>query len=237
MKIDICQTYQELSQKACDIILYELKWKENLLLCAATGNSPTGTYQLLVEQYREQPDLFDELRIVKLDEWGGIPMKHPGTCESYLQANLIQPLELDESRYLSFNSAPYEPQQECIDMQDKLKREGPIDLCILGLGMNGHLAFNEPADFLQPRAHVASLSPSSLQHSMAAEMTVKPTYGLTLGMTDILQSKLIVLLISGSQKRNIVKRFLSEKITTLVPASFLWLHSNVLCLVEKDALE
>lgn len=237
MKIDICQSYSELSQKACDVILYELKWKENLLLCAATGNSPTGTYQLLAEQYGKQPEFFKELRIVKLDEWGGIPMDAPGTCESYLQAHLIQPLELEESRYLSFNSSPYDPQQECSRVQDQLKKEGPIDLCILGLGMNGHLAFNEPADFLQPQAHVASLSASSLEHSMASEMVLKPTYGLTLGMSDILQSKIILILISGAQKRNITNKFLSEKITTLVPASFLWLHPNVICLVEKNAME
>lgn len=237
MKIIVCQTYEELSQKACDVILYELKWKENLLLCAATGNSPKGAYQLLAEHYGNQPELFKELRIIKLDEWGGIPMEHPGTCESYLQANLIQPLELDESRYLSFNSSPHEPRYECIKMQDNLKKEGPIDLCILGLGMNGHLAFNEPADFLQPHAHVASLSSSSLQHSMASDMAVKPAYGLTLGMADILQSKIILILINGPQKRNIVNKFLSEKITTLVPASFLWLHPNAICLVEKNVLE
>lgn len=237
MKIDICQTYHELSQKACDIILYELKWKENLLLCAATGNSPTGAYHLLAEHYGEQPDLFKELRIVKLDEWGGIPMDHPGTCESYLQTHLIQPLELEDSRYMGFYSSPPDPRQECIRIQDQLTREGPIDLCILGLGMNGHLAFNEPADFLQPHAHVASLSPSSLQHSMASDMAVKPTYGLTLGMADILQSKIILMLINGSQKRNIVNKFLSEKITTLLPASFLWLHPDVVCLIEKDAVE
>ena len=208
MKIEICQSYQELSQKACDIILYELKWKKNLLLCAATGSSPTGTYQMLGEEYREQPELFEELEILKLDEWGGIAMEHPGTCESYLQAHLVKPLEIEQSRYYGFNSSPDDPKQECLNMQDVLEKEGPIDLCILGLGMNGHLAFNEPAGFLQPHAHVSSLAPASLQHSMAAEMRIKPTYGLTMGMADILQSKMILMLISGPQKINIVNYFL-----------------------------
>jgi len=237
MKIEICESYSELSRKASAIIVDQIKRKKGLLLCTATGGSPTETYQLLGMESKEQPTLFDELRILKLDEWGGIPMDHPGTCESYLQDHLIQPLEIDEYRYFSFNSNPEDPEQECLNIQDKLNREGPIDLCILGLGMNGHLAFNEPADFLQPHAHVSSLSHASLQHSMASEMRVKPTFGLTLGMADILQSKMILILIQGHQKRNIVNKFLSKKITTLVPASFLWLHSNVICLIEKDSIE
>lgn len=236
MKIEICQSYQELSQKACDVILYELKWKNNLMLCAATGNSPTGAYELLGEEYRDQPEIFEELQVMKLDEWGGIAMEHPGTCESYLQGHLIKPLEIDQSRYFGFNSSPMDSQQECLTMQNILEKKGPIDLCVLGLGMNGHLAFNEPADFLQPHAHVSNLSPSSLQHSMASEMSIKPSYGLTLGMADIMQSKMILMLISGPQKINIVNDFLSKKITTLLPASFLWLHSNVICLIEKECI-
>ncbi|MBC8005984.1 MAG: galactosamine-6-phosphate isomerase [Verrucomicrobia bacterium] len=237
MKIDVCQSYEELSQKASILIVDEIKKKKDLLLCTATGSSPTGTYRLLENEFRRQPSLFDELRIIKLDEWGGIPGTDPGTCESYLQAHVIQPLGISESRYFGFNSNPTNSRQECLHIQDKLKREGPIDLCILGIGMNGHIGFNEPADSLQPHAHVSQLSQSSLQHSMASGMTIGPSFGLTLGMADILQSRMIVMLISGSQKRNIVKKFLSEKITTLVPASFLWLHPRVICLVDQDAME
>lgn len=237
MEIELCNTYEELSQKASAVILRELERKKDLLLCTATGNSPTGTYQLLVSKYRMQPDFFDSLRILKLDEWGGIPFQHPGTCESYLQAHLIRPLEITGSRYVGFNSDPTNPVEECQHIQDKLTREGPIDLCILGLGMNGHLAFNEPADYLEAHCHIAKLSSTSMQHSMALEMPVKPGYGLTLGMADILQSKMILMLITGNQKKKIVHRFLSEKITTLLPASLLWLHPNVICLIEKDTME
>lgn len=237
MKIDVCESYEELSLKASVIIVNQIRKKKDLLLCTATGSSPTGTYRLLAKEFKKQPSLFEELRVIKLDEWGGIPGNDLGSGESYLQAHVIQPLEISESRYFSFNSNPTDPRQECLHIQDKLNTEGPIDLCVLGLGMNGHLAFNEPADYLQPHAHVSQLSQTSLQHSMTSGMTTRPSFGLTLGMADILQSKVIVMLISGSQKRNIVKKFLSEKITTLVPASFLWLHPHVLCLVDQDAME
>jgi len=237
MKIEILNTYGEVSRKAKDIIIQEIRKNKNLLLCTASGGSPTETYDLLGKEYQEQPELFDRLRIIKLDEWGGIPMYHPATCESYLQFHLIQPLQVSGSRYTGFNSKPDDPKLECEKIQEKLNKEGQIDLCILGLGMNGHLAFNEPADFLQSHCHIAELSAMSLQHPMASGMQIKPAYGLTLGMADILHSKMIIILINGPQKRTIVKQFLSGKISNLVPASFLWLHQNVICLIEKDAME
>lgn len=237
MKIDIFDSYEELSKKAKDLIIKEIEKKKDLLLCTATGGSPTETYDLLGQEYLAQPELFAQLRILKLDEWGGIPMNHPATCESYLQAHLIQPLFISGSRYNGFYSNPDDPMQECIRIQEKLDMEGPIDLCILGLGMNGHLAFNEPADFLHPNCHIAELSETSLEHPMASEMQIKPTYGLTLGMADILLSRMILILINGQQKKTMVSKFLSKKITSSVPASFLWLHPNVICLIEKNAIE
>jgi len=237
MEITICDSYKDLSSKAFDVILQELEKKKDLLLCAATGNSPTGSYQLLCEKFMLHPELFDQMRILKLDEWGGIPQQHPGNCESYLQAHLIQPLEIDPKRYTGFNSDSENPKDECLHIQDYLNREGPVDLCILGLGINGHLAFNEPAKDLQAHCHIAMLTSSSMKHSMATEMQIKPTYGLTLGMADILQSKKILMLIKGKEKRKIVNMFLSKRITTLLPASFLWLHNNVVCLIEKDTIE
>ncbi len=235
MKIEVCETYDELSLKAKEFIVQEIERNENLLLCTATGGSPTKTYELLGKEYQVQPELFSRLRVIKLDEWGGIPMDHPSTCETYLQTNLLQPLQISGSRYIGFNSNPEVPQQECENIQDKLNQQGPVDLCILGLGMNGHVAFNEPADFLQPHCHLAKLSEMSLQHAMASEMHTKPNYGLTLGIADILRSKMIIILINGTQKKGIAKKFLSKKITSLVPASFLWLHPNVICLIESNA--
>lgn len=237
MKIETVDSYSELSLKAKNYIVQEIEKNNQLLLCTATGSSPTGTYQCLGDEFQRKPELFRQLRIIKLDEWGGVPVDQSGTCESYLHAHLLKPLQIPESRYTGFNSDPENPGIECEMIQNQLEKKGPIDLCILGLGMNGHLAFNEPAEYLQPFCHLAELSEMSLQHVMASEMHIKPTYGFTLGMADILHSKMILMLISGIQKRSIVKKFLSRKITSSLPASFLWLHPNVYCLIEKDALD
>lgn len=215
---------------ASQIILQAIQKKPDLLLCAATGNTPTLTYQALVAQKSLFPS--DQLRIFKLDEWGGVPMDHPGTCESYLQEHLIQPLNIPADRYFSFQSNPIDPQQECIRIQQLLQEEGPIDLCVLGLGVNGHLAFNEPAEFLQPHCHIAQLTQDSLGHSMAKDMQGVELYGLTLGMSDILAAREILLLISGSSKVEVTKQLLEAKISSQLPASFLWLHANVKVLIQ-----
>lgn len=236
MEIIKAETYADLSKIASMLIIDEIKRNSNLLLCAATGNSPLGTYRLLGDECEKNPELFSQLRIIKLDEWGNLPSDHPSSCEHYLRENLLQPLNIPLSRYIGFNSNPVSPLEECAHIQQQIDEKGPINLCILGLGTNGHLALNEPGDELNPNCHPAELSETSLQHSMLLESKIKPTFGLTLGMADILQSKKIVILVSGSQKKNIVKRFLSKRITTLIPASFLWLHSDVTCIIEENIL-
>ncbi len=235
MTVEVYDSFEALSSRARDIILKQLSLKKDLLFCAATGGSPTCTYELLAEEYSASPDLFDEVRIIKLDEWGGLPMQHAGTCETYLQKHLLTPLDISADRYISFRSDSPDPQKECERIQQFLDKEGSIDICILGLGMNGHIALNEPAETLMLNCHVAHLTDQSLQHPMISDSEMKPEYGITLGMSDIFCSKLIILLISGSSKKEITKLFLSKEITTWLPASLLWLHPNVICLIDNDA--
>jgi galactosamine-6-phosphate isomerase len=235
MTISVLGSYEAISREASGMIIRQLETKKDLLLCAATGNSPSGTYTRLVEEHKKRPELFAGLRILKLDEWGGIPMDDPGSCESYLQARLLSPLGITGNRYLSFQSDATSPDGECKRVREDLEKAGPIDCCVIGLGMNGHIGLNEPAGVLQPDFHLAQLSEGTLQHSMVEAMSRKPAYGLTLGMADILQARTILLLVSGKDKRSITRELLSKKLTTGLPASFLWLHPNTICLLDKEA--
>jgi galactosamine-6-phosphate isomerase len=233
MDLKVFNSPEELAEYASALIISKIQAARDLLLCTATGNSTTLTYRKVVE-HKEQFQS-DALRIIKLDEWGGIPMDNPKSCESYLREKLIIPLEIREENYLSFNSNAREPAAECQRMQKLLDESGPVDLCILGLGLNGHIAFNEPAAFLQPHCHIAQLSDKALSHSMAKEMGIRPAYGLTLGMTDIFNAKQILLLITGGSKAEITRDLMKQQVTALLPASFLWLHSNVQCLCDQEA--
>ena len=223
-----------MSRAAADWLARALKHKPDSLLCLATGGTPTRTYDLLVAKQRTQPGLFRRLRVLKLDEWGGLAMDDPATCEAHLQRHIVQPLRLGK-RYFGFQSQPRDAEAECIRVQHWLERNGPIDVCVLGLGVNGHLAFNEPASFLQPHAHVATLSRASLRHAMLNETSRRPKFGLTLGMADLLQARRVLLVVSGVSKREPVKKLLSGQITTRFPGSLLQLHADVTLLCDEAA--
>jgi galactosamine-6-phosphate isomerase len=161
-------------------------------------------------------------------------MNSPATCETYLRKILIDPLDLS-SRYVAFESQPADPAAECSRIARWLQNNGPIDLCILGLGINGHLGFNEPAAALHARAHVATLSHESLQHSMIQNLREKPTFGLTLGIKDILDSREIILLVSGAAKAEPLRRMLEGSVHAPFPASYLRKHENTRILCDRAA--
>jgi galactosamine-6-phosphate isomerase len=189
---------------------------------------------LLAEYGAAHPELYERMQVIKLDEWGGLAMDDPASCEQHLRRALIEPLGL-ENRYVSFDGQAADPQVECARVARWLAEHGPIDTCVLGLGINGHLGFNEPAAYLQPHAHVAQLSAASLAHVMVQQARSRPTNGLTLGMADILQARQVLLLVSGPTKRGPLRRLLSSQIGADFPASLLWLHPNVLLLCDSEA--
>ena len=227
MLITRCNTLAELNELGSEMIIHDVRQNPKSLICAATGNSPTGVYQKLVEK-KESINVSD-LRFVKLDEWYGLGINDEGSCEKYLHEHLFNPLGISHNKYIAFDGKAADPEKELQHVNSYLDEHGPIDLCILGLGKNGHIAFNEPADTLHPRAHMAPLSASSLTHTMIKGTGEQIKYGMTLGMTDILQSKKIILLVNGTHKNAIMKELMEQKITTQLPASFLWLHGNVQC--------
>ncbi|HEY8999823.1 MAG TPA: galactosamine-6-phosphate isomerase [Mucilaginibacter sp.] len=227
MLITRCNTLAELNELASETIIHELQQNPKSLICAATGNSPTGVYQKLVDK-KESFDTSD-LRFIKLDEWYGLGINDEGSCEKYLHEHLFNPLGISHNKYIAFDGKASDPEKELQDVDNYLDEHGPIDLCILGLGKNGHIAFNEPSDTLHPHAHLAPLSATSLQHTMIKGTGEQIKYGMTLGMTDILQSKKIILLVNGTSKNAIMQKLMEQKISTQLPASLLWLHADVQC--------
>ena len=235
MNVIDCHDYESLSALATSFVISELEKQRNLLLCAATGRSPVGLYERLVTRSRTDRALFAELRVVKLDEWVGMPADDPGSCEHYLRERVVDPLAISPDRYTAFASTPDDPARECERIQRELDRIGPIDVCVLGLGANGHLGFNEPGPLLPPRCHVAQLSDETRRHSMVRSQTTKPQLGLTLGMREILSARRIILLVAGAGKEKALAGLLAQQVTTSLPASFLWLHDHTDCLIDRSA--
>ena len=218
---------ESMSRAAAVRLAAELRVKPAALVCLATGASPKRTYELLVAQAHTEPSLCLNARWMKLDEWGGLAMNDPATCETFLRREIIEPLQVPPHRYFGWESQPANPNEECERVSAWLAKNGPIDLLVLGLGENGHLGFNEPGDAFISGPHVAQLTPESLSHSMLQKSRGQVSYGLTLGMDNLLAAKRIILLVSGTRKARQLHRLLSEKVTPQFPASLLRRHPAV----------
>ncbi len=233
LKIRVVNDYDALSRLAADLVLRELKRKPELILCASAGGTPTGLYQRLAASCSRQPALFRKLRLLQIDEWQGLPPGHPARCEADLRRKLLEPLGIPPARFIRFDSATPAPELECERVNRWLATHGPIDICILGLGTNGHVAMNEPAAELMPKAHVARLAASSKQHPLLSTLPHKPRFGLTLGIGDILCSRKVLMLVSGAAKRAAMARLAQPRVSTRFPASFLWLHPDATVLCDR----
>lgn len=237
MRVIHCDDYDDLTARATGLVVSQIERRRDLLLCPASGASPAGLYADLAARAQADPAPFAGVRIVKLDEWAGVPATHPGSCEHYLRHRLLDPLGVTQDRCLGFDPAAADPAAECERVRHELERRGPIDLCVLGLGVNGHVGFNEPAPSLIPHCHVATLSETSRRHAMAKSLDPAPRFGLTLGMREILASRKIVLLVTGEGKRDAATRLLAGDVSTTLPASLLWLHPDVECLLDRRVLQ
>lgn len=225
-----------MSRMAAAHLAAQLHRKPDSLLVLATGASPERAYQLLADQGRADPGLCRRVRLMKLDEWGGLAPDDPATCGSYLRRVLVEPWAVEPERFLGWHSQPENLEAECRRIRQLLAQHGPPDVCVLGLGLNGHLGFNEPGETVQPGPHRAELSRESRHHSMLRHARGQPAYGLTLGLRDILQSREILLLVSGASKQTQLRRLLRPEIAPQFPASFLWLHPAVSLFCDAAAL-
>jgi galactosamine-6-phosphate isomerase len=235
LKLLVTRDYEALSRCAAKVIISELKRNPRLLICASAGGTPTGAYHRLGPHYRRQPELFGRLRVVQIDEWAGLPRSSAATCESDLRTKLLTPLAIGPDRFRAFRSDAADPGKECHRMVRWLAGDGPIDLCILGLGTNGHVAMNEPAPALVAHAHVARLAASSRRHALLRHLPRKPSHGMTLGMGEILCSRKLLLLVSGEGKAAALQKLAKPDVTTRFPASLLWLHPDATVLCDRAA--
>lgn len=224
--------YPTLCEAACDSMLELIRRKPNAALCLATGATPLLVYQQLVEKIKQQAVDVSHITFVKLDEWVGIPPDNPGSCESFLQRHIIQPLNIRNERFISFNPIMAN-ERECDRIEDLITRQGGLDFCLLGLGKNGHLGLNEPDVALTPSCHIVQLDEQTRQHEMLKTAKQPITRGITLGLRNILAAKTVFLLVAGEGKQRAFTTFCEEKVTPALPASFLWLHSHATCFYDE----
>lgn len=237
MKIEVFRSADQLDAAAANVVIEEVRSNAKPILGLATGGTPSGVYEQIVQAHREGTISFRHAVSFNLDEYVGLPKEHDQSYASYMNEHLFDHIDMPEPQRHIPNGLAESPEQECIRYDELLASEGRIDLQLLGLGHNGHIGFNEPDKALNRGTHVVELSPQTLEANARffESQDEVPRRAITMGIGSILQAKRILLLVKGADKAEIVAKALQGPITTEVPASLLQTHPDLLVMLDEAA--
>lgn len=236
MKIIKCKDYNEVSQRASEILVEQLKQKSNSVLGLATGSTPIGLYQKLIEAYEQNQISFKNVISYNLDEYIGIDRNHPQSYYQYMYKNLFSKVDMkDEHIHIPNNDISRIDEQA--EAYNKDLRKHAIDIQILGIGSNGHIGFNEPGTPFGNETFIVELDEQTRKDNMRFFNSIDevPKYAITMGIKNIMRSKQIVLMASGKEKAEAIYKMMYGEVTEELPASILQLHPNVVVIVDQKA--
>lgn len=238
MKIYEAADYKDMSRKAANIISAQVILKPDCVLGLATGSSPVGTYDQLVEWY-EKGDLdFSRVTSVNLDEYKGLSGENPQSYRYFMNQHLFDRVNINKERTFVPNGLEKDSQKACTQYNAVIRSVGRVDLQLLGLGHNGHIGFNEPGEAFEKETHCVDLAPSTIEANkrfFENEEDV-PRQAYTMGIKSIMQAAKILVIVSGGDKAEAVAKAFAGPVTPEVPASVLQLHNDVTLVADKAAL-
>ena len=211
--------------------------KPNCVLGLATGSSPIPTYRKMAELYRDGAVDYAEVTTYNLDEYVGLDHDHDQSYYYFMQENLFRHINVKEENIHVLSGTAPDPEKECRDYEKAIEAAGGIDLQILGIGRNGHIAFNEPADAFAPATHVVELTESTIDANKRFFTSVDdvPRRALTTGIGTIMKARAIVLIATGADKAEAVRAMVKGPVTPRCPASILQFHPNTTIMVDEAA--
>lgn len=236
MKYYEVKSYEELSYKAAKIISDEIIAKPNAVLGLATGSSPIGAYKQLIEWYKNGDLDFSAVTSVNLDEYFGLSPENPQSYRYFMNDNLFNHINIDKTKTFVPNGLSTEPETEGKRYDEMIENLGGIDIQLLGIGLDGHIGFNEPDDVFIGETHLVDLDESTIKANsrfFESEDEV-PRQAITMGMLSIMRAKKILLIAAGENKEAIVKEAFGGNINPKLPASILQLHPDVTVIYTKD---
>jgi len=236
MEVKIFKDYQTLSEKVCNEIIGLVKHKQDATLCLAAGDTPRLAYSLLAEKAISEKVSFSACTFIGLDEWVGIPPANEGSCHYFLRANLFDPLGIQSSQVHLFDALSSDLSEECRKMDAVIIGKGGIDLMVVGVGMNGHIGFNEPGSPFNSFSHVISLDETTQrvgQKYFTQSTTLQK--GITLGLQHLLDSRYAIMIASGIKKAAIIREALEAPIAPEVPACIMRKHGRGLVMLDQGA--
>ncbi|MCI7170654.1 glucosamine-6-phosphate deaminase [bacterium] len=238
MKIIRTKDYRDMSRKAANIISAQMILKDDSVLGLATGSTPIGTYDQLVDWYKKGDLDFSKITTVNLDEYKGLPKENDQSYWYFMNKNLFSRVNIRPDYHFLPDGMNLDSANECERYEKLIDSLGGIDLQLLGLGRNGHIGFNEPCDFFPQDVHVVDLTESTIEANKRffASADDVPKQAYTMGVGTILRAKMILLVVSGKDKAAALNAVVNGPITPQVPGSVLRLHPNVIIVADEDAL-
>lgn len=239
MKVIITENYNDMSRKAADIIKNLLIKKNDAVLGLATGSTPIGLYKYLIEMNKDHVIDFSKVKTVNLDEYIGLGSNDSQSYRYFMNTNFFNHINIDKNNTYVPNGLAKNLEEEGRRYDKVIAELGGIDLQILGIGNNGHIAFNEPNRKLTAGTHVTPLTESTIKANSRFFDCIDdvPKTALTMGLGQIMKARKIILVASGRNKADAVKQLLNGKITTECPATMLQMHNDVTVIIDKEIAE
>ena len=239
MKIVCTKDYQDLSRKAAMLLSAQIIMKPNAVLGLATGSTPIGLYAHLVEWYQRGDLDFSEVTTINLDEYRGLPRDHAQSYHHYMYTRLFHHINIHPDHIHIPDGAEPDPLRACAAYDVMIQRVGGIDLQLLGIGLDGHIGFNEPGTAFELGTHCVDLTESTLAANQRffASREEMPKQAYTMGVKTIMQAKKVLMVASGKEKAEIVKKAFFGRVTPQVPASILQMHPDFTLMGDREALQ
>jgi glucosamine-6-phosphate isomerase len=236
MDIRIYKDYTAMSEAAAAFMISLIKSIARPKVCVASGDTPTATLQRLVDLKTKGAVDFSDAHFIGLDEWVGMDKNDRGSCSQYVYSNFFDPAGISEKQITFFDAKAQDLQKECDRVNQYLKTNGPLDVVLVGVGMNGHIGLNEPGVAPDLDSHVVDLEKSTrevAQKYFSEKTTVEK--GITLGLGTIMKAKTVIVIASGEKKSSIIQKLVEGPISVDVPGTILRQHSSCYFLLDEAA--
>lgn len=241
MNIIRVANYEEMSIEAGKRIVEKVRKNPNITLGLATGSTPQGVYQYLIQDHQAEGTSYKNVRTVNLDEYVGMPPADPNSYHYFMRENLFDHIDIADGNVNVPNGFAQDLDEECIRYEKVIADLGGIDLQVMGIGQNGHIGFNEPGTPFSIRTHIVTLAENTriANSRFFASIDDVPKQAISMGIASILDSREIILLASGEQKAEAIARLLDQDISISedFPASALKQHPNVTIIADQNALK
>lgn len=237
MKLIKVNDYDEMSEKACSFMMDRINRIDQPVLGLATGSTPEGMYKRLVEKYKQGEVSFQNVKSFNLDEYVGLEKTNPNSYSYFMKQHLFDHVDISLENTRVPNGTAKDLQQECEAHEAAIAACGGIDVQLLGIGPNGHIGFNEPGTPFTSKTQVVDLDPSTIEANSRFFNSIEdvPKQAISMGIETIMNSKEILLLISGANKAEALQKLLTSDVTEEIPATVLKTHPHVTVIADEAA--